>query len=166
MDITWRSRAPDGGSRPAGAGPDRGCLAGIPGVLIHGRLDVSGPLDTAWELARTWPDAELVAVRDAGHQGSDTTRERMLRAAASHAVTRPPVASMLRIGPAYIPPEHRAHGYASVVRATVAACTPADGACQVVLFHRPREPGLELDLPAAGVRPVHEAVEFRPVGSP
>ncbi len=51
--------------------------AGIPGVLIHGRLDLSGPLDTAWELARAWPDAELVAVRDAGHQGSDTTRERM-----------------------------------------------------------------------------------------
>ncbi len=56
---------------------DAGRLAGIPGVLIHGRLDLSGPLDTAWELARAWPDAELVAVRDAGHQGSDTTRERM-----------------------------------------------------------------------------------------
>ena len=56
---------------------DAGRLAGIPGVLIHGRLDLSGPLDTAWELARAWPDAELVAVRDAGHQGSDTKRERM-----------------------------------------------------------------------------------------
>ena len=59
---------------------DAGRLAGIPGVLIHGRLDLSGPLDTAWELARAWSDAELVAVRDAGHQGSDTTRERMLSA--------------------------------------------------------------------------------------
>ena len=59
---------------------DAGRLAGIPGVLIHGRLDLSGPLDTAWELARAWPDAELVAVRDAGHQGSDTTRERLLSA--------------------------------------------------------------------------------------
>jgi len=29
---------------------------------------------------RAWPDAELVAVRDAGHQGSDTMRERMLSA--------------------------------------------------------------------------------------
>lgn len=56
---------------------DAGRLAGIPGVLIHGRLDLGGPLDTAWELARAWPDAELVAVRDAGHQGSDTTRERL-----------------------------------------------------------------------------------------
>jgi proline iminopeptidase len=42
-------------------------LAGIPGVLIHGRLDVSSPLDDAWELAQGWPDAELVVVDDAGH---------------------------------------------------------------------------------------------------
>ena len=42
-------------------------LAGIPGVLIHGRLDISGPPDTAWQLARVWPDAELVLVDDAGH---------------------------------------------------------------------------------------------------
>ena len=59
---------------------DAGRLAGIPGVLIHGRLDLSGPLDTAWALARACPDAELVAIRDAGHQGSDAKRERMLSA--------------------------------------------------------------------------------------
>jgi proline iminopeptidase len=57
-----------------------GHLAGIPGVLIHGRLDLSGPLDTAWELARAWPDAELVALSDSGHQGSDSMRERKLSA--------------------------------------------------------------------------------------
>jgi len=56
-------------------GADR--LAGIPGVLIHGRHDMGGPLHTAWELARAWPDAELVAVEDAGHTGSDTMRERI-----------------------------------------------------------------------------------------
>jgi len=55
---------------------DAGRLAGIPGVLIHGRLDLSGPLDTAWALARAWPDAELVVVDDSGHTGSDTARER------------------------------------------------------------------------------------------
>ena len=49
-------------------------LAGIPGVLIHGRLDLSSPLDTAWALARAWPDAELVVVDDAGHTGSDAMR--------------------------------------------------------------------------------------------
>jgi proline iminopeptidase len=29
-----------------------GRLAGIPGTLIHGRLDLGGPLATAWALAR------------------------------------------------------------------------------------------------------------------
>jgi proline iminopeptidase len=56
-----------------------GRLAGIPGVLIHGRLDMSGPLDTAWELARAWPGAELITLRDAGHKGSDSKRELVLK---------------------------------------------------------------------------------------
>jgi proline iminopeptidase len=56
---------------------DAGCLAGIPGVLIHGRLDLSSPLDTAWELARAWSDAELVVIDDAGHTGSDAMRARI-----------------------------------------------------------------------------------------
>ncbi|MFG3100350.1 prolyl aminopeptidase [Streptomyces sp. NPDC048182] len=55
-------------------------LAGIPGVLVHGRLDMGTPLDTAWELARAWPDAELTVVRDAGHLGTETTRAHVLRA--------------------------------------------------------------------------------------
>ena len=41
-------------------------LHGIPAVLIHGQLDHSAPLSTARELARAWPDSELVVV-DAGH---------------------------------------------------------------------------------------------------
>ncbi|GAA0352264.1 prolyl aminopeptidase [Actinoallomurus spadix] len=48
-------------------------LAGIPGVLIHGRLDVSSPLQAAWELSQAWPDAELVVVGDAGHGGGGMT---------------------------------------------------------------------------------------------
>ncbi|MEW1723717.1 prolyl aminopeptidase [Streptomyces sp. NPDC093109] len=59
---------------------DAGRLAGIPGVLIHGRHDLGGPLGTAWELARAWPDARLTVVQDAGHKGSDTVR-REIRAA-------------------------------------------------------------------------------------
>ena len=47
-------------------------LAGIPGLLIHGRLDLGSPLRTAWEVARAWPDAELVVVDDSGHTGSET----------------------------------------------------------------------------------------------
>lgn len=49
---------------------DAGRLAGIPGVLIHGRLDLGGPLVAAWELARAWPDAELHVIEDSGHTGS------------------------------------------------------------------------------------------------
>ncbi|HEX5499743.1 MAG TPA: prolyl aminopeptidase, partial [Thermomicrobiales bacterium] len=40
------------------AGMDR--LAGIAGVLIHGRLDVSSPLAKAWSLHRAWPGSELI----------------------------------------------------------------------------------------------------------
>ncbi|MET7717899.1 prolyl aminopeptidase [Streptomyces sp. NPDC005407] len=49
-------------------------LEGIPGVLFHGRLDLSSPLDTPWELTRAWPDAELVVVDDSGHKGSASMR--------------------------------------------------------------------------------------------
>jgi proline iminopeptidase len=50
-------------------------LSGIPAVMIHGRYDVSGPLDTAWALHRAWPGSELVVVDDAGHGGGGFTRE-------------------------------------------------------------------------------------------
>jgi proline iminopeptidase len=53
---------------------DAGLLAGIPGVLVHGRLDMGGPPHTAWELARAWPGAELRIVEDSGHTGSETMR--------------------------------------------------------------------------------------------
>ena len=56
-------------------------LAGIPGVLVNGRLDISGPPDTAWRLAKAWPDAELVLVDDAGHgAGHPTTLQAILYA--------------------------------------------------------------------------------------
>ncbi|APU15637.1 MULTISPECIES: prolyl aminopeptidase [Actinoalloteichus] len=59
---------------------EAGRLAGIPGVLIHGRHDLGSPLDTAWELARNWPDAELIVVEDSGHTGSATMRTDLHRA--------------------------------------------------------------------------------------
>jgi proline iminopeptidase len=55
-------------------------LAGIPGVLIHGRLDLSCPLDTAWALARAWPDAELITQPDAGHRGGPARRAQVIAA--------------------------------------------------------------------------------------
>jgi proline iminopeptidase len=45
-------------------------LAGIPAVLINGRLDISGPSDIAFQLAQRWPGAELVIVEGAGHGGA------------------------------------------------------------------------------------------------
>jgi len=48
-------------------------IAAIPATLIHGRLDVSGPLDTAWDLHRRWPASRLVVLEDAGHGGGSMT---------------------------------------------------------------------------------------------
>ncbi|CAN5459471.1 prolyl aminopeptidase [soil metagenome] len=49
-------------------GMDR--LAEIPAILVHGRYDISGPLDTAWAIHRRWPGSELVVLDGAGHGGS------------------------------------------------------------------------------------------------
>jgi proline iminopeptidase len=55
-------------------GPDEivasaGSLAGVPGRVVHGRLDLSGPLDCAWRLHRAWPGSELTILVDEGHGG-------------------------------------------------------------------------------------------------
>ena len=59
---------------------DAASLDGIPGVLIHGRQDLSCPLDTAWELSCAWPAARLVALDRSGHGGSDEMRTHLLAA--------------------------------------------------------------------------------------
>jgi proline iminopeptidase len=59
---------------------DAGRLAGIPGVLIHGRNDLGGPAVVAWELAQAWPDAELVMIEDSGHTGSTTMQAALMSA--------------------------------------------------------------------------------------
>ena len=45
-------------------------LAGIPGSLIHGRLDLSSPLDAPWRLHQAWPGSDLIIVDDEGHGGA------------------------------------------------------------------------------------------------
>ncbi len=47
-------------------------------MLIHGRLDLSCPAITAWELAGAWPGAKLLIDDHAGHRGSDLKRAWML----------------------------------------------------------------------------------------
>lgn len=44
-------------------------LAGIPGSLIHGRRDLSGPLEGPWRLHQAWSGSELIVVDDEGHGG-------------------------------------------------------------------------------------------------
>jgi proline iminopeptidase len=85
---------------PFGAAPGSGLLggmprlAGIPGVLIHGRRDVSGPALTAWELHRAWPGSELVVVEEEGHGGpvmAGCWREAMTRLVEAASGARPDV---------------------------------------------------------------------------
>ena len=61
-------------------------LRGIPGVMIHGRFDLGGPLVTAWELAQAWPDARArhrehrrTLHRRPGHDRSRHRRDRPFR---------------------------------------------------------------------------------------
>src|SRR5256714_2279981 len=42
-------------------------LAGIPGVLVHGRLDLGSPVDIPWRLSKVWPEARLELIDEAGH---------------------------------------------------------------------------------------------------
>lgn len=59
-------------------------LQHLPATLIHGRLDVSSPLSTAWKLHRAWPASRLVVVADEGHGGPNTMAE-MARAISAYA---------------------------------------------------------------------------------
>lgn len=62
----WRHNswlAPDEIVRNAGR------LAEVPGYLIHGRLDVSSPLDAPWRIHQAWPGSELIVVDGEGHGG-------------------------------------------------------------------------------------------------
>jgi proline iminopeptidase len=51
---------------------DAARLNGIPGVLMHGRFDVSGPLITAWRLSQRWTTSRLLVLDDAGHGGGNS----------------------------------------------------------------------------------------------
>src|SRR5262249_47044259 len=64
---------------------EAGQLAGIPGVLIHGRNDLGGGACTPWELARAWPGAELIIIAGPGQPGRPPQARRIPRR------PRPPV---------------------------------------------------------------------------
>jgi proline iminopeptidase len=48
-----------------------GELASTPGVLIHGRHDISGPAITPWLLHNAWPGSRLTIVESEGHGGPE-----------------------------------------------------------------------------------------------
>ncbi len=61
-------------------------LNGIPGVLIHGRYDISSPLETAWRLSQQWTTSRLQVLDDAGH-GGDSVPGAVVDALARFAAT-------------------------------------------------------------------------------
>jgi proline iminopeptidase len=52
---------------------DAHLLAGIPGTLVQGELDLGNLLGIPWRLHHAWPDSELVIVPDSGH-GTGTAK--------------------------------------------------------------------------------------------
>lgn len=47
-------------------------LNGIPGYLIHGRKDVSGPVITPWLLHQRWEGSRLTVIENEGHGGPES----------------------------------------------------------------------------------------------
>jgi proline iminopeptidase len=54
----------------------------LPATIVQGRYDMVCPIRSADELARAWPEAEYVIVRDAGHSAMEPgIREQLVLAA-------------------------------------------------------------------------------------
>lgn len=54
-------------------------LADIPGVLLHGRLDLGGPPQVAWDLSKSWPGSRLTIFGGSGHLGDEAMQVELLR---------------------------------------------------------------------------------------
>lgn len=70
--------------QPAQLLQDAHKLAGIPGVIVHGRYDVICPLENAWELHQRWPNSELQIIADAGHSAAEPATRAALVEATDH----------------------------------------------------------------------------------
>ncbi len=60
---------------------EAGKLAGIPGVLVQGALDLGNLIGTPWLLAQAWPGSELILIDDAAHNGGTDAMRAALAAA-------------------------------------------------------------------------------------
>ena len=49
-------------------------------MIIHGRLDISGPVDAAWDLQQAWPGSELTIIDNAAHTGSTAMSDAIVAA--------------------------------------------------------------------------------------
>ena len=47
-------------------------LSEIPGIIVQGRYDVVCPMQSAWDLYKSWPKAEMQIIPDAGHSALET----------------------------------------------------------------------------------------------
>jgi proline iminopeptidase len=48
-----------------------GRIAHIPGVIVQGRYDMICPPQSAYSIHQTWPNSDLIMVRNAGHALSE-----------------------------------------------------------------------------------------------
>ena len=65
-----------------------GRIRHLPCSIVHGRYDIVCPMETAYELASAWPEAELVVVPDAGHSVREPGIARELVAAVERMKSR------------------------------------------------------------------------------
>jgi len=49
-----------------------GRIRHIPAVIVQGRYDVVCPMQSAWDLHKAWPEAELQIITDSGHSAFET----------------------------------------------------------------------------------------------
>jgi predicted GNAT family acetyltransferase len=73
---------------------------------------------------------------------------------------RLPIVGVSRIGPVYIPPETRGHGYGSAVTAAAAAWALRAAATEVVLFTDPDNPASNAAYRRVGFQPVSDYVRI------
>lgn len=50
---------------------DAHVLENIPGVIVQGRYDIVCPMESAWQLHKSWPSSKLNIISDAGHSASE-----------------------------------------------------------------------------------------------
>ncbi len=61
-------------------------LHSIPGTIVHGRYDAVCPVQNAWDLAKVWPQAELVICPSSGHSAFEAEiTDALLRATDAYA---------------------------------------------------------------------------------